>query len=669
MSRYDDVGMFWQDVYATGNKEKREKRARSRPIPEVPKTGWVCPKEFPNLKHAKVISLDTETKDTGLEIKRGPGQYREGGYICGVSIAVDENNKWYFPMRHERGENMDPERVVAWLKQTLGTDIPKIGANLKYDIEWLATEGVEVRGELHDVQIAEPLIDETQDTFSLDFLGEKYLGEGKVDELLYQWCADAFGGNPTRRSQAGNIWRAPAELVGPYAEYDAAAPLRIFNEQRKILVTDELMDVYNMERALIPMLVAMRQFGIRIDAGKLDPAREFILEREEKIQQALNETLGWTMNVNGRKDLPRAFDQLGLKYNMTAPTGRFPEGQPSFPKKWLQNQRNELSERIIELRKWSTLRGTFVEGYMDKHVLAGGRIHCEFNQLKSDDAGTVARFSSSNPNLQNIPSRDPESARLIRGLFMPEDGCRYRRYDWSQIEYRLIVHYGRGQAAKDARRRYNTDPKTDYHQMVMDMTGLERKPAKAINFGLVYGMGEPTLAYELGMSLEAAKPVFKDYHKKCPFVKDLADRCANIAKKRKYVKTIMGRRAHFPFWEAANWNQRGEVAKNKSYIEENYGRAQVAGLHKAVSRVIQGGAADIMKKAMVDIWTSGVCDVIHPPHLTVHDELGFSDEQTPATEEAFAEVKRIMENCVKLNVPLVADCEVGPNWGDLEELK
>ena len=662
MSRYDDVGMFWQDVYATTKKEKREKRARNRPIPETPDTGWVCPTEFPDLSGAKVICFDVETKDTGLEMKRGPGQYREDGYICGLGVAVDQNNAWYFPMRHERGENMDPEKVIAWARDQLGTDIPKIGANLKYDIEWLATECVEVRGELHDVLIAEPLIDETQEAFSLDFVGEKYLGEGKVDDLLYQWCADAFGGNPTRKSQAGNIWRAPPELVGPYAEYDIKAPLRIFNEQRKILSANELMEVYDIERGLIPMLVAMRQRGVRIDANKLEPAREFINEREKAIQKALDDILGWTMNVNGRADLPKAFDQAGLIYPRTA------KDNPSFPKKWLENQRHPLAEHVVSLRKWGTLRGTFIDGYMDKHVLEG-RIHGEFNQLKSDDGGTVARFSSSNPNLQNIPSRDKESRRLIRGLFIPEDGCRWRRYDWSQIEYRLIVHYGRGEAAKDARYRFNNDPTTDYHQMVMDMTGLERKPAKNINFGLVYGMGEPSLAYELGLSHEAAKPLFADYHKKCPFVKDLASRCSNIAKKRKYVKTILGRRAHFPFWEPANYGDRGTISRDKQQIVDEFGRAQVAGLHKAVSRVVQGGAADIMKKAMKDIWDSGACDVVGAPHLTVHDELGFSDQQTTESEEAFAEIKHTMEHCVKLKVPLLAECEVGPNWGDLEALK
>jgi len=311
---------------------------------------------------------------------------------------------------------------------------------------------------------------------------------------------------------------------------------------------------------------------------------------------------------------------------------------------------------------------------MDKIVSLAKRVFDELRLCypsQYDDSGSVARFSSSNPNLQNIPSRDKELKKLIRSLFIPEQGQRWRRYDWSQIEFRLITHYGRGRAAVLARARYNDDPNTDYHNMVMEMTGLERIPAKTINFGVAYGMYEVTLAEQLGTSIEAARVFLALYDKKVPWVKDLFNYAKRVASSRGYVKTLLGRRGRFPMWEAKDWDTRcidGKVSFN--YALDQYGKEHMrrAETKNGLSRVIQGGAADIMKKAMVDIYHSGVLDIVGPPHLTVHDELGFSDEQTKESEEAFSEIKHIMETCVKLKVPLIAECEVGPNWGELKTL-
>ena len=653
-NRYDSRGMFWQDVYTA-----RGKREFARGVPPVPDTGWTCPDEFPNLAAAKILCVDVETNDTGLSAGKGPGQYRGDGFVCGLAVGTEDGHGWYFPMRHERGPNMDPDKVLAWARDTLQDARPKIGANLKYDIEWLATEGVHLGGPVHDVQIAEPLIDETQRYYSLGYLADKYLGEGKSEALLYQWLADAFGGPSTRRAQAGRIWRAPAELVGPYAISDVTLPFRIWRKQKPLLEQQGLLDLYDMERALVPMLVAMRQYGIRVDTDRIPVVRDIMVEREGIAQRALNDMAGFEVNVNGNASLARAFDALGVAYNLTA------KGNPSFPGKWLQAHPHPMAQAVVSVRKWGKARSTFIDGYMDYAI--DGRIHAEFNQLKSDDSGTVARFSSSNPNLQNIPSRDDEMRSLVRSLYLPEEGCRYRRYDWSQIEFRLMVHYGRGPVADEARRMYNNDYTTDFHNMVVAMTGLPRKPAKNINFGLAYGMGEAKLASEMGMALDEAVPIFETYHEKFPFVKALFSHASNVAASRGYVKTLMGRRARFNLYEPMDWEMARHAAPLPyAQARAQWGRVRRAATHKGLSRVIQGGAADIMKKAMVDIWESGVCNVVGPPHLTVHDELGFSDPMTAESEQAFAEIKHIMEHCVDLRVPLLAECEVGPNWGELE---
>ena len=228
--RNDDIGFFWQDVV-----QDTARGQIIRPQPPIPETGWVMPKDFPNLSSASCLAIDTETYDPDLLV-RGPGWARGSGHIVGVSVGVPEGQTWYFPVRHTiRPEtNMDPENVFAWLRATLGDKAqPKVGANLMYDIGWLSEENVAVCGTLCDVQYAEALLDERSEV-ALDVLGEKYLGIGKTDELIYQWCSDFYGGAANGKQRA-NLWRAPPSLVGPYACGDVDLPLRILQKQWPLL--------------------------------------------------------------------------------------------------------------------------------------------------------------------------------------------------------------------------------------------------------------------------------------------------------------------------------------------------------------------------------------------------------------------------------------------------
>lgn len=663
-SRYDETGMFWNDVYSIQGRHGGKQMERIRARPPIPDTGWTAPDVLPDLTREKILCVDVETRDEGLNAKLGPGQYRGDGYIVGIAVGTIDR-QWYFPIRHEgSSHNMDEQQVIRWARDLARKPREYIGTNIKYDLEWLAVDGIHLQGQFHDIQIAEPLIDETQLFYSLEAQAQKYLQEGKEDDLLYRWLAMAFGGQPTRQAQAGNIWRAPVELAGPYAMSDVRLPFLIFEQQKKQLDSQQLWGIYELERSLIPMLVAMRQYGVSVDVSRAEQVAVAMEQYRVEAQGYLDSMAGFAVNVDAAQSLARLFDKYALPYNMTG------KGNPSFPKKWLESHPHNIAKAILQVRKWARAKGTFVDSYTLKYPI-DGIIHAEFNQLKSDDAGTVARFSSSNPNLQNIPKRDKQLRDLVRSLFIPREGCRWRRYDWSQIEFRLITNYGRGEAAAQARRKYNNDPSTDYHNMVMEMTGLERDPAKTINFGLAYGMKEKTLALQMGMSVEGVQPLLELYNRSVPWVSDLFDYVQRVARERGYIKTLLGRRAHFNLWESRDWNTKmedGAMPYDKAV--EKYGQRGIirADTRKGMSRVIQGGAADIMKKAMMDIWQSGVCDVIGPPHVTVHDELGFSDEQTAQSEEAFAEVKHIMETCVKLKVPLIAECEVGPNWGTLKPL-
>jgi DNA polymerase I-like protein with 3'-5' exonuclease and polymerase domains len=275
------------------------------------------------------------------------------------------------------------------------------------------------------------------------------------------------------------------------------------------------------------------------------------------------------------------------------------------------------------------------------------------------------------PNLQNIPSRDEHWGPRIRALFLPDEGCSWVRHDWSQIEYRFLAHVGVGANANEVQKLYRDDPTTDFHQMVLDMIGWGpemRKPAKNINFGLVYGMGTKLLAANLGMSVEQAKSkIFDVYHSKVPFVRDTYDRAAMLASTRGYVKTVYGRRARFPLFEPSSGWSDDVVALPEDEARAKWGgRIRRAFTHKALNRVLQGSAADLMKIAMRDIWKSGVYDVLPVAHLTVHDELDHSCPPGEAANAAVAEVRHLMENAMKLRVPILAAEERGPSWGECE---
>lgn len=654
--RFDALGLFWEDKQETVN----------RPIPSTPDTGWCLPSEFPRLDGAPYIAIDIETYDPELKSK-GPGVRRDG-YIVGLAVGVPDGRRWYFPMRHSLGGNMNPEAVLRWARKELCRPRqPKYGANLLYDLDYLWHAGVPVCGDIIDVLLAEPMLDEYRRSYSLDSVARNHLGEGKQDNALYEWAALAYGG-VADRSQAANIWRCPVELVGPYAEGDVDLPLRIWEVQKPLLEKEGLLELYKMEGALTYPLLKMRQRGVPVDSTRADEVNDIMLAKEVEAQERLNNVAGLQVDVWASATIASAYSKLGIPIICTE------KGNPSFTKVWLEQEGSLLSQGIVNVRKWSKNRRTFIEGYIQNYTI-DGRIHALFHQLKSDEGGTVTgRFSSSQPNLQNIPARDKELAQLIRSLFIPEQGCQWRRYDWSQIEYRFLAHYARGDGSVEIVRRYIEDPNTDYHEatkeIIQSVTGilLNRKTTKGINFGLTYGMMLKALSVTLSVTMEVAQEMLDVYHRAVPFVKSTFDYADNRAQQGGQVRTILGRVARFPFWESTNWKiaKRFQPLRNKADSVCAWGRVRRSQTFAALNRVMQGSAADLMKRALLDAHEAGVFDIIGHPHNIVHDEFNFSDEQTKLTEEAFRELRLIMENCIKIKVPIIADCEVGPNWGNLK---
>lgn len=661
--RFDSLGMFWEDVPTSRARGERQ----IGPMPEIPETGWRAPTEFPNLSSAKIIAFDTETKDPSLKTK-GPGWARHDGNIIGASIAV-EGASWYFPIRHETcpEQNMDPTQVLRWLDYVLSTNVPKVGANLIYDVGWLAEEGVRVGGPLYDVQFAEALLNSEAPDVSLEALSQHYLGHGKITSVLYEWLSMWFGGNADDRQRKW-LYKAPPSLVGPYAEGDAAQPLAILNAQWPLMHKRGVLDLFSIECRLIPLLVKMRMKGAPVSIEKAHSIYDRLTERMGVLEQEFNYIAGTQVNEGSGDSMERAFNTLGL----SVPTKFDKRNQVhkrTFEAAALEQIEHPFAEKVLEFRKLKKVANVFIKSYIiDKNV--NGRIHCQFHPLKSDESGARSgRFASSDPNLQNIPVRT-EEGKLVREAFVATEGCTWEKWDYSQIEYRMMAHFAVGQGADLVRQTFNDNPDTDYHEYVGDIIKdlaqieLERRPIKTINFGLIYGMGKPELAKRLKLSRAAAEDLFKVYHSSAPFIKATMDAAAEEANMFGMVTTILGRKSDFNLWGPKEFDPTkpglpyGEALLRYGAVERSY-------THKALNRKLQGSAADIMKKAMVDCYEAGVFDDdygVGIPILTVHDELDF-DAHQPEHHPAWLEMQRIMENCVPTLVPIRIDRSRGPSWG------
>jgi len=674
--RTDSQGIFWHD---TPRVRKGGERTLG-PMPRIPETGWKAPKDFPNILGAPIIGLDTETYDPHLK-KYGPGWARRErsetkrkkgvpdylhpvGSLVGVSVAV-ENRAWYFPMRHTINpeQNINPDNVLAWLRDMLKGTQPKVGTNLMYDVGWLQEEGVIVNGALLDISYAEALLTETG-SLSLDGIANKYLSLGKETNLLYQWCRDWYGGSVDQRK---NIWRSPPSLVGPYAEADALLPLQAFKIQKELLEQQGLYEIFDMECRLIRLLLAMRMRGVRVDLDHAQQVDDGLTDRIAIVQKELNTMAGIEVDTNKAASIAPAFDKAGLKYFLTPKSKK-----PSFTNSFLKEVSHPISKLIREVRRCTKLRDTFIRSYiLESHV--GGRIHGQYHLVRNEGYGTRSgRLSSSNPNLTNIPARDPEWGHQIRSCFIPEDGAEWLRYDYSQIEYRLLLHFAVGEGALHTIQMYHDDPMLNYHKEVqrklLVMTGREipYKTTKNINFGLIYGMGNDTLRQELQMTLPDAKALFKDYHNSVPYVKSTMDHYTEQTQRDGYISTLLGRRSRFELWEPKNYSARDIPMPFDKAIREYGNSIQRAQLHKALNRLLQGSAADLLKKAMLVCYEEGIFNGDQIPLLTVHDELDFSAHNS--NDLVWGQVRSVMEEVIQLKIPVRTEVELGPNWGKLHKI-
>lgn len=639
-----------------------------------PASQWSLPQVLPSLQEHDYLALDLETKDPRLTTK-GPGFSRSDGTVVGIAIATS-TSQWYLPIRHFGGGNLDPSIVLKWLSNELkkykGT---VLFANAQYDIGWLIHEGIPLTYSFQDVQLIEALLDHTRLSYSLNALAKNYLGLEKQEHELKE-AAKAFGVDPKKE-----MWKLHSKYVGCYAEQDARLTYDIFTKQEALISKQNIGEILDLENQVLPVILDMAMQGVRVDLK----AAEILYEEYGEIIKTKCKQLRCTeKDVRQAGWVKHQFDTRGLDYPMTAPTESYPNGQPSFQKEFIRNHPHPDIRVIGDIREIARLRKVYIgDRILEGHT--NGRVYPHYIQLSSDDGGAkTGRLAGKNYPMQQVPKRSRAvDAKRIRALHLPEEGEKWLSADYDSQEPRLQIHYGIASNLRGAAEAkvYVNEGKKLYH-LIQDACGCEYDQAKTIYLGLSYGMGLSTLADNLNLSEDEAKAkVLDPIQEKCPFMIDFSERAEATANQRGYVYTIKKRFYRFDWWQSANhWTYKRRLEertrdgnkdatfwwlkkasqpfRNLSDAEEFFSGKneplQRAFTQKAGNAIIQGSAADQTKVAMVEIYKA----IGRAPLSQVHDEINMSISNENETKT----IKEIMEHCIELNVPTVADCDVGDHW-------
>ena len=618
------------------------------------KTEWVPVDHLPQTPaNIKEIAIDLETKDPQL-LSHGPGWATNNGYVVGIAVAYEGFNA-YLPIAHEGGGNLDKGVVLRWFKKEIAKHpSDKVFYNAPYDVGWLKRSGVELDGKLIDVMLGAPILNENRFNYSLNTVSYDYLGEMKSEAALRE-AAQEFGVDPK-----GEMWKLPSTFVGEYAEADARLTLELWQVFKAQISKEDLWQVYDLETSVLPLCIEMTWRGIRVDLDAAERLKQkFLKTVKGKLNEVKKET-GIAIELWSAASIAKVFDHLDIYY------GRTKTGMPSFTKNFLAQHEHPIAQKISEAREYDKIGNTFISSIF--RYASDGRIHGHINQLRSEGGGTVTgRLSMSNPNLQQIPARNPEIAAAIRGLFLPEEDQKWASIDFDQQEPRLLVHFasltsGGLSGSKDFVKAYVSDPSTDFHQMVADLCEIPRSQAKTINLALMYGMGQTKLAESLDISTDAAKRLMKEYNEDVPFVKELSQavqRKVSHLHKGGFVRTLLGRKCRFDLWEPNAFVSSKALPREQAQIE--YGDSiRRAYLFRALNRLLQGSAADMTKKAMARVYQ----ELGYVPLIQIHDELAFSVD----SEKEARKICEVMEGAVQLEVPTPADISLGKTWGSLNEV-
>ena len=609
-----------------------------------PQTEWVPPESFPDLSKYDEISIDLETKDPDLKTM-GSGSITGRSEIVGIALAV-EGWSGYYPIAHEGGGNLDKKKVMDYFKTILNYPSTKIFHNAMYDVCFIRAAGLKINGTIVDTMIAGSLVDENRFRYDLGSMGRDYLGKGKNEAVLNEtaalWGVDA----------KSEMYKLPAMYVGEYAERDAEITLELWQQMKQEIQHQDIESIFDLETELFPCLVDMRFLGVRVDVEAANQLKQKLLAEEKECLQKVKKETSVDIQIWAARSIARVFEKLNLPFDRTEKTN-----SPSFTKNFLQEHEHPVVKMIARAREINKAHTTFIDTILRyEHK---GRIHADINQIRSDQGGTVTgRFSYSNPNLQQLPARNKDLGPMIRSLFLPDEGRTWGCFDYSQQEPRLVVHYAslyKFPSVNDVIDNYENDASADFHQTVADMAQIPRTQAKTINLGLFYGMGKAKLQAELGVSKDKAAELFDQYHAKVPFVKQIMSAASNRAQERGQIRTLLGRLCRFHLWEPNQFGMHKALPHEDALREHGPGIKR-AYTYKALNKLIQGSAADMTKKAMLDLYKEGIV-----AHIQIHDELCVSVESPKQAKK----IIEVMENAVTLEVPNKVDYEKGNTWGDI----
>jgi len=681
-----------------------------------------------DLQGVDTVAIDIETYDPNLKTK-GLGAITGDGYITGVAVATGKDSV-YFSLSHSDKKLNFKELEEFWdqinKKLLQNNKITKVFHNAMYDVCWLqSVTGKKLKGRIVDTMVAASVIDENRFKYSLDALSKDYLNEGKYKYDLENLVLKDSNG--VKKNAISNMHEVPFSIAEQYAKQDVNLTLKLWElfdkKLDEVLYTKpetkkeyNLRNIFELETKLFPCLVDMKFKGVRIDVAKAIQFGRHLKKRRDQILKAIQNKTGIRIDIWAASSIKHLLEHLKIKDYKVTPKSKLPQ----LPKNYLNTHKEKSLRMIAKAREYDKAANTFVDGLLG--YVYKGRIHADINQIRGDGGGTVTgRFSMSNPNLQQIPSKG-FIGKKMRELFIPEEGHTWGSFDYSQQEPRIVVHYAikhELEKTDDLKNQFNND-KADFHQIVADMAKISRKQAKTINLGLFYGMGKGKLQAELNLDKDQAKKLFDTYHNKVPFVKQLSDGLMRFAENEKLIFTLEDRFCRFDKYESVNkrWNNKerkfeewdpeakeikkadGTItyegdwvvpkllskkdawskfkllfnAKSKSKTEGGDGKVEEltekqrqdwfknyfvsAFTYKALNRLVQGSAADMTKKAMVLLHEKGII-----PHIQIHDELCVSikDKKTRIM------VQKTMEEAIILKVNNKVDYEYGPNWGSLKE--
>lgn len=581
--------------------------------------------ELPRLEKRPLI-IDTET--TGLH------KINDKPFLIPITIGKES---WVF-----KSDN----NIYRWLAENMPKAEYCVFHNAKFDLHMLLNGGIKQsvidRSKIWCTMVYETLINDQHHSYALSNICKDRFKIAKKDDELLQWLADKFGGKPERKVQMKNVSKAPLEMVAYYAVGDTEMTGKLFEAQKLDVEHQELDRVSKLEMDVLHALLDMERRGVPININKVEESLVKFVKMEAEIGERITTLSGFDINVRSGKQLEKAFKGLGIdiKYNKDT-------GNPVFDKEALGGMDDELSRSILEKRSYGTMINTFLSRFKD-HVYDDQRIRPDYNQTKTDEYGVLTgRLSVSMPNLTQIPNpkRSGEKAAEVRAVFEAPKNMKWISADWKQAEFRMFAHYANDPLIIE---EYKIDPEKDYHQLVADLTGLDRNTtAKSLNLGLVFSMGQGLMAKKCGLPFsqkvengrvylvagKQAKDLFEKYHRKLPGVRKMLKAAEKTAATRGYVKTLSGRRIRFH-------------DKNLCY--------------KAGGLIFQGSTADVMKSKLVEfnnVFKNTDTELI----LVIHDEFAVLSKNCNIKKDMKI-IKEIMEDVPGLRIPFRTDIQAAENW-------